>query len=68
MVHETDLLVLNKIMNDLTLSSQEIKSYMFRGKRIESKPDTIKQLNYALALNRSPDRYVEIKKENGNTK
>jgi hypothetical protein len=36
------------------------KMYTFRGKTFPANPTTIKQLNYALALNRAPDRYVEV--------
>ena len=37
------------------------KKYKFRGKTLEEYPHNIKVLNYALALNRSPDRYVLVK-------
>jgi hypothetical protein len=36
--------------------------YCFRGQEIKSDEWTISQLNYALALNRSKDRYVKIEK------
>lgn len=37
--------------------------YKYKGKIIESDPHTIKQLNYALALNRSKDRYVLVEEK-----
>jgi hypothetical protein len=37
------------------------KQYEFRGKIFKCSEKTIVQLNYALALNGSDDRYVEIK-------
>lgn len=36
------------------------KFYKFRGKVFPENPATIKQLNYALALNRANERYVEV--------
>jgi hypothetical protein len=33
--------------------------YTFRGKTFPSDADTISRLNYALALNHAPDRYVK---------
>lgn len=36
------------------------KLYKFRGKTFPASPATIKQLNYALALNRSSERYVLV--------
>lgn len=39
------------------------KQYSFRGKTFFCDPKTIQQLNYALALNRSNERYVEVKTE-----
>lgn len=38
------------------------KLYKFRGKTFPANPATIKELNYALALNRSSERYVEVSK------
>lgn len=38
------------------------KIYKFRGKTFKCDSNTIKQLNYALALNGSKERYVEVKK------
>jgi hypothetical protein len=37
------------------------KLYTFRGKTFYCKPSIIQQLNYALALNRSNERYEEVK-------
>lgn len=37
--------------------------YKFRGKKILSDHETIRHLNYALALNGCEDRYVLIKEE-----
>lgn len=44
------------------------KLYAFRGTTFLAHPSTIKQLNYALALNRVNERYVEAspKKEKKN--
>lgn len=40
------------------------KTYKFRNKVFKCEEHTIKYLNYALALNSSLDRYIELK--NGN--
>ena len=37
------------------------KLYKFRGKQFNCKPSTIQQLNFALAYNRSNERYEEVK-------
>lgn len=37
------------------------KTYKFRNKVFKSEEHTIKYLNYALALNSSSERYVEVK-------
>lgn len=37
--------------------------YKFRGKTFLASPHTIQQLNYALGLNRSNERYVEVKEK-----
>jgi hypothetical protein len=37
------------------------KLYTFRGKIFECSQKIIQQLNYALALNRSKERYEEVK-------
>jgi hypothetical protein len=39
----------------------ESKWYKFRGKVFECTESIIRQLNYALALNRSSERYEEVK-------
>ena len=39
----------------------ESKWYKFRGKVFECSESIIRQLNYALALNRSHERYEEVK-------
>ena len=44
------------------------KLYRFRGKTFPANPATIKQLNYARALNRSLERYELIEKQNGSKK
>lgn len=36
------------------------KTYKFRRKTFAADPRTIQELNYALALNRSDERYVEV--------
>jgi hypothetical protein len=41
-------------------STETEKWYRFRGKTFLASPATIKQLNYALALNRSPERYEQV--------
>lgn len=46
-------------MNPLPSNSGE-KLYSFRGKTFYSNPKTISVLNYALALNRSSERYVLV--------
>jgi len=43
------------------------KTYKFRGKTFKCDPHTIQLLNYALALNYSTERYLEVKR-NGNKK
>lgn len=40
--------------------NQTRKKYTFRGKTFECDPKTIAQMNYALALNRSQERYEEV--------
>jgi len=54
-------------MNKLDNHSNNEK-FEFRGNIIESKYETIKILNYALALNGSEDRYKRIKNDDKNTK
>lgn len=44
-------------------AESENKIYKFRGKTFPAHPNTIQQLNYALALNRCQDRYVEVVKK-----
>jgi hypothetical protein len=41
--------------------NSENKWYKFRGKIFECSDIIIRQLNYALALNRSNERYEEVK-------
>lgn len=47
--------------------SMKNKKYKYKGKIIECEERIIRQLNLALAMNRSEDRYVEVKpkKKNG---
>lgn len=47
-------------MTDSTVKKQYL--YEFRGEEITCDVETVKILNYALALNRSTDRYVRISK------
>ncbi len=42
-------------------TNNESKWYKFRGKVFECTESIIRQLNYALALNRSHERYEEVK-------
>ena len=42
-------------------TNNESKWYKFRGKIFECTESIIRQLNYALALNRSSERYEEVK-------
>lgn len=44
-----------------TTSRPTEQLYEFRGKQFMSDEQTIRQLNYALALNRSEERYVLVK-------
>lgn len=39
------------------------KMYTYQGKTFYSHPEIIQQLNYALALNRSLERYEEVKRK-----
>lgn len=47
-----------------------MKKYKYKGKIFECDEYTIKQLNYALALNRCSELYIEVKpkKKNGDKK
>jgi len=49
-------------MTDIETTNGE-KTYTFRGKTFSANPATVKELNYALALNRSTERYVEVAKQ-----
>lgn len=42
-----------------TIAIKKAQLYTFRGKTFQSDEDTISRLNYALALNHAPDRYVK---------
>ncbi len=42
-------------------TTSKIKLYTFRGKTFECSEWVIRQLNYALALNHSNERYEEVK-------
>lgn len=45
-----------------SLTRPKEKLYEYQGKQFKCDPWTIKQLNYALALNGRKDRYVLVKK------
>lgn len=47
-------------MTDGTEKTTKQELYTFRGKTFYSDARTIKQLNYALALNRSTERYEKV--------
>lgn len=53
-----------------TKPTSDMKKYKYKGKIIKCEEHTIQYLNYALALNYSNERYVEVKpeKKNGNSK
>lgn len=53
-----------------TKPTNNMKKYKYKGKVFECEEHTIQYLNYALALNYSNERYVEVKtkKKNGNPK
>ena len=42
------------------MKAEEEKLYTFRGKTFSCNPQTIQQLNLALAYNRAKERYEEI--------
>lgn len=44
-------------------TNSNVKLYTFRGKTFECNEKIIQQLNYALALNRSKERYEEVKSD-----
>ena len=46
-------------------TQSEEKEYKFRGKKFMSSPAIIAQLNYALALNKSEERYTLVENKNG---
>ena len=48
-------------MIDGTQIKEGEKLYKFRGKVFSSNPQTIQQLNLALAYNRAKERYEEVK-------
>ena len=50
-----------------TKQTGNMKKYKYKGKTFACEEHTIKHLNYALALNYSNERYVEVKtkKKNG---
>lgn len=56
-----------KIMILGTKQTGNMKKYKYKGKIFECEKHTIDYLNYALALNLSRERYVEVKpkKKNG---
>ena len=47
-------------MTDGTQIEGDEKMYKFRGKTFPCKPQTIQQLNLALAYNRAKERYEEV--------
>lgn len=47
-------------MTDGTQIKGDEKMYKFRGKTFSCKPQTIQQLNLALAYNRAKERYEEV--------
>lgn len=47
-------------MIDILNKEEKEKLYEFRGKQFYCKPSIVKHLNFALALNRSHERYEEI--------
>ena len=55
---------MRNIEKDMIHSTQNHKQklYEFRGNQFKCDEHTVNQLNYALALNRSEERYVEVKK------
>lgn len=50
------------------IANQTQKMYRFMGKEFPCDPETIKQLNYALSLNRREERYVEVEVKEKDTK
>ena len=44
-----------------TKQTNNMKNYKYKGKVFKCEEHTINQLNYALALNYSNERYVEVK-------
>ena len=51
-------------MNTQSTQTEE-KEYKFRGKKFTCSPATVAKLNYALALNRSEERYTLVENKNG---
>jgi hypothetical protein len=49
-----------------TKLTNNMKNYKYKGKIFECDERIIKQLNYALALNYSSERYIEVKTQKKN--
>ena len=49
-------------------TTSKIKLYTFRGKTFECSERVIQQLNFALAYNRSKERYEEVKPNTKDTR
>lgn len=52
-----------KNMTPTTNKNEGEKMYTYQGKTFYSHPEIIQQLNYALALNQSTERYEEVKRK-----
>ncbi len=55
--------VLSKLTRKKQAEDSKVHKYTFRGKEFYCDEDTIFQLNYALALNKSKERYERVDKK-----